>query len=157
MITATPVVSPSQVLTHLRLSIPGVTGDNADGTIEAYTYSSGVSCCGANGRASFTPFTIQKGIDRASASLQTALVQHTNFASPELRVYMVDPATQAETLSYKVRLTNVHVTRHNPVFSTPMNVGAAREEVDFIYDVICWDYLTGGVTVTACFNLATNN
>lgn len=159
VIAATPVVPSNPVLTHLRLSISGITGDNADGTIEAYTYSSGVSAPSgvsgpSAGRASFTRLIIQKGLDRASASLQDALTQGDHLQSVELSVYAVDPATQAETLTYKVRLATVIVAQMNPVLSTPSSV---REEVAFDYDIIEWDYFTGGIVVAkGCFNVATN-
>lgn len=156
IIAANPVVPPIPVLTHLRLNIPGITGDNADGTIEAYTYSSGVSNPGitGGGNASFTRLTVQKGIDHASASLQDAAARGLHLQSVELWVYAVDPVTQAETLTYKVRLTLVLVAQMNPVVSTSSSI---REEVAFDYDTIEWDYLIGGVVVAkGCWQRSTN-
>jgi type VI secretion system Hcp family effector len=98
--------------------------------------------------------SVQKGLDRASAGLQDALAHGDRLQSVELSVYAVDPATQAETLTYKVRLANVIVAQVNPVLSTPSSV---REEVAFYYDIIEWDYFTGGVVAAkGCWNLATN-
>jgi type VI secretion system Hcp family effector len=155
-IATIPIVPP--VLTHLRLNIPGIPGDNADGTIEAYTYTSGVSfpsnpCSGTcTGRANFTSLTVQKGLDRASPTLQKDAAQGLLLQTVELWVLAVDPVTQAETLTYKVRLSSVLVSQVNPVLSS----SSVREAVAFNYDMIEWDYLAGGVVVTSgCFRLTT--
>jgi type VI protein secretion system component Hcp len=151
-IASIPIVPP--VLTHLRLNIPGITGDNADGTIEAYSYYSSVTSPDLSPgvqvvRPSFSRLIVQKGLDHASAILQTDAAQHQYLNLVELWVYAVDPVTQAETLTYKVRLGQVLVAQMNPVLSIPSSV---REEVDFDYDTIEWDYLTGGVVVASrCF------
>jgi type VI secretion system Hcp family effector len=148
-------------LTHLTLVIPGVTGGNADGSIEVFSASSGLARVpslgggtGSGDPADFANLKVTKGVDRASYRLQQAAAAGTHYTTVTLNFYRIDPGTLAETLTYRLILGNSVVRLIQPSFSAPQEVGMAREDVEFGFEVIKWEYLIPGMpSVIACWNL----
>jgi type VI secretion system Hcp family effector len=152
-----PAAAPPQ-LSRLTMILPGVTGGNADGSIEVYSYSNGLqnSCTPTScGRAVFANLRVTKGLDRASYRIQQAAVGFTTYATVTLNFYSIDPTTQVQTLTHRVKLANALVRLTRPNLSPPQEITAAREEVEFDYSAIKWEYLIP-VSVFTCWNLTLN-
>lgn len=151
-ISSVPLPAPPP-LTRLTLAVPGVTGGNPDGSIELYSASSGLQRQSGSS-AVFANLKVIKGIDRASYKLQQAAAAGTPYATVTLNFYSIDPVTMAQTLTLRLTIGNSLVRLIQPSFSAPQDISAAREDLEFSFSVIKWEYLIPGMpSVTTCWNL----
>jgi type VI secretion system secreted protein Hcp len=109
---------PHQVVIG-RLTVHGVTGENADGSMDVLGYSLGVTVAssvgggggGGAGRPTFDKVTVTKEIDKASPTLMQKTVTGVNVADVQLDIY--SPGTTTVVITYKLT-HDVAITSYQP-------------------------------------------
>lgn len=137
-----------------KMTITGIAGDNADGTIEVVgidqrTYSTG-------GKPTYS-LTVTKKIDRATPRLFVTSLEGVPLAQVRIVWTKINPATNQEEFSHSTTLTNVMLTlvRQRPADSSNAEVRQLDEYEDLTFSVnlptgapigkVVWEYaLPGG-------------
>jgi len=141
-----------------RMTIVGIAGDNADGTIEVVgidqrTYING-------GKPTYS-LTVTKKIDRATPRLFVASLESVPINQVKIVWTKINPATNQEEFSHSTTLSNVMLTlvRQRPADSSNAEVRQLDEYEDLTFSVnspagaaigkVLWEYaLPGGRTLT---------
>jgi type VI protein secretion system component Hcp len=103
-----------------RLTVAGITGENADGSIDLLSYQTGVLVSVAGGSGRFDPLVVVKGLDQASPALFLATVNGNAHPTARIDVLAADGATITATLDLgNVFVTAVKYAPHTPCEPLP--------------------------------------
>src|SRR5262245_27497004 len=140
-----------------KMTITGIAGDNADGTIEVVGVDQRTYVAG--GKPTYS-LTVTKKIDRATPRLFVASLEGAPLAQVRIVWTKINPATNSEEFSHSTTLTNVMLTlvRQRPADSSNAEVRQLDEYEDLTFSVnslagtaigkVMWEYaLPGGRTL----------
>lgn len=117
-----------------RLTLPGVMGDGAGGTMTSYAYQVTVQANTdpAGGPPTISALTVTKPLDKASPTLFQAAVLGTPFATAKLEVFGPAPPTVATTYD----LTTVLISAVTQGSTTRCTAEVPTEDVSLSFGTI---------------------
>lgn len=138
-----------------KMTIAGLAGDNADGTIEVVGIDQQLINAPSSGGTDPRPimaFLITKKIDRATPSLFLASMRADALSLVKITWTKLNPVTNQEEFSYSITLRRAFITlvhqrpadRHSP----ESRQSDQYEDIRLIAGIVEWDYvLPGGHTL----------